>query len=145
MYSDAYGRARAEAKTAALHRWRDRQHEADRALIAIRATEGRRHRVARLIWKRRHGLELMAPNRVEPIIEELRQPVTKHGSPSIRVFDPTTFELDAMLKVIEENPLEPAIPPRVERVSDGAGGQIETIHNEPARETPDLPGLSGPL
>lgn len=145
LYSQIYGRARATAKTEALHHWRDRLHEVERRLVAIKSKEGRRHRLIRHRKKYRHGLDLTAPAHVEPIIEEFRQPITKHGEPSIRVFDPTKFDLGDMLTAIERAPLEPEIAPRVERVSDGAGGQIETIHDAPARETPDVPGLSGPI
>ena len=145
VYSEEYGRARAEVKTEALHRWRDRLHESERKLVGINASEGRRHRVVRRMSNHHRDLDLTAPTRVKPIIEEFRRGVTKHGKPAINVFDPTRFKLDALLYAIEGHPLEPAIPPTVENVSDGAGGFDRTIHNKPPQETPDVPGLSGPV
>jgi hypothetical protein len=146
LYSGAHGRKRAYAKTKALHSWRDRLHQAERELASIEATEVWAHR----LWRRLRPaypsrLELSAPEHVEPIIEEFRRPVTKHGAPGIKPFDPTVFRLEDVLKVVEAHPLEPEVPPWVERISDGGGGYHETVHENPEPETPDLPGLSGPM
>lgn len=83
--------------------------------------------------------------RVEPIIEELRQPITKHGHDHLKVFDPTAVRFKDVIEQIKENPLEPEVSPTVEYVSDGAGGHDRRVHNDPSPATDDLPGLSGPM
>jgi hypothetical protein len=145
LYTGTYGNARSAIKTAALHRWRDRLHAAERKIVAIRSREHRLHDMARKRKKYKYGLDLTAPTQVEPIINEFRQPITKHGQDRLKVFDPTKFELDDLLRAIEDNPLEPPIPPEVEDISDGAGGWSKEIRHEPPPETPDIPGLSGPI
>lgn len=142
----AYGERRASIKSAALHRWRDRLHQAERETVALSSSEGWIQRLLRDHWSfDRQGLDLTAPERVEPIIEELRQPVKKHGQPAIQVFDPTKFRLNDLLKVIEEHPLEPKVPPRVEWVSDGGGSGTYKFHDDPGSASPDIPGMSGPI
>jgi hypothetical protein len=61
-------------------------------------------------WTARDPLRLTATDRVEPVIEEFRGRVRKHGL-SQRVFDPTRFELGDLLEVIQKSPLEPAEQP----------------------------------
>jgi hypothetical protein len=144
IYSGAYGNARSAAKTEALHRWRDRLHVAERNIIEIESTENRTHRLVRRLRSER-GLALHAAEGVEPIIEEFRQPITKHGHDRLQVFDPTTVQLDDVIKGIRESPLEPAASPTVEYVSDGGGGRTRQVHDDPPPATDDLPGLSGPI
>lgn len=110
LWSGAHGRGRAEAKIQALHRWRDRKHQAERELAAIQAKETWAHG----LWRKASGrdeLELTAPERVEPVIEEFRRDVTRHGS-HMRVHDPTRFKLEELLELIEKSPLEPVDPPQ---------------------------------
>jgi hypothetical protein len=144
IYSGAYGNARSAPKTDALHRWRDRLHSAERSIVEIESKEGSFHRLLRRRRKYREGLTLHAAERVEPIIEEFRQPITKHGHDHLKVFDPTTVKLEDVIQRIRENPLEPEASPTVEYVSDGAGGHHRRVHNEPPPATDHLPGLSGP-
>jgi hypothetical protein len=145
IYSGAYGNARSAVKTDALHRWRDRLHRTERDLIAIKAKETAIHRLIRHRKRYRHGLDFYARERVEPIIEELRQPVTKHGADHLKVFDPTRLRLEDLIHQIKENPLEPEESPRVEYRSDGAGGHTRHVHNQPPPTPEDIPGYSGPL
>jgi hypothetical protein len=144
IYSGAYGNARSATKSAALHRWRVRLHAAERSIVEIESMENRSHRLLR---RRRspEGLALRAAARVEPIIDEFRQPITRHGQDHVKVFDPTTVQLDDVIRGIRESPLEPAVSTTVEYVSDGAGGRIRHVHNEAPPATDDLPGLSGPI
>jgi hypothetical protein len=145
IYSGAYGNARSYIKTNALHRWRDRLHSAERSMVEIESKEGSLHRLVRRREKYREGLALRAAERVEPIIEEFRQPITKHGHDHLQVFDPTTVRLEDVIEQIEKNPLEPDISPTVEYLSDGGGGRRRIVHDEPPAATDDLPGLSGPM
>jgi hypothetical protein len=145
IYSGAYGNARSAAKTDALHRWRDRLHSAERSVIEIESKEGPFHRFLRRRRKYQEGLALHAAERVEPIVEEFRQPITKHGHDHLKVFDPTTIRLGDVITQIRENPLEPEVSPTVEYVSDGAGGHHRQVHNKPSPATDDLPGISGPM
>jgi hypothetical protein len=136
---------RCSVKTDALHRWRDRLHRTERDLIAIKAKETAIHRLIRHRKRYRHGLDFYAGERVEPIIEELRQPVTKHGADHLKVFDPTKLRLEDLIHQIKENPLEPEESPRVEYRSDGAGGHTSHVHNQPPPTPEGTPGYSGPL
>lgn len=112
LYSGAHGLARAEAKTQALHRWRDRRHEAERDVATLQSRETWLHGLWRK-WSGHKPLELTAVHRVEPVIEELRRPVTAHGGkPSVKVHDPTRFKLEDLLDAIERSPLEPVEPPQ---------------------------------
>ena len=145
IYSGAYGNARSAAKTDALHRWRDRVHSAERSIVEIESKEGSFHRLLRKRQKYRGGLALRATERVEPIIEEFRRPITKHGQDHLKVFDPTSVKLEDVIDRIRENPLEPDVSPTIEYASDGAGGHHRQVHNDPPPATDDLPGLSGPI
>jgi hypothetical protein len=145
IYSGAYGNARSSIKTEALHRWRDRLHSAERSIIEIESREGPFHRLLRKRRRFRNGLDLAAAIRAEPIIDEFRQPVTKHGSEHLRVFDPTRVKLEDVIEQIKANPLEPNVSPRVEYQRTDGGGHRRIVHDEPPPATDDLPGLSGPI
>lgn len=145
IYTGAYGNARSYVKTDALHKWRDRLHVAEREMIEIEARENFFHRLERRLKGRGDALRLRAAEAVEPIIEEFRQPVTKHGTPSIQPFDPTRVKLSDVIAHIREIPLEPAEGPTVTRESDGGGGMIERVENKPDPASEDIPGLSGPM
>jgi hypothetical protein len=145
IFSGAYGQARSSIKTEALHRWRDRRHSAERSLIEIESKEGPFHRLLRRRRRFRDGLGLHAVGRVEPIIDEFRQPVTKHGHDHLVVFDPTSVRLEDIVEQIREDPLEPEVSPRVEYQRTAGGGHRRIVHDEPPPATDDLPGLSGPV
>jgi hypothetical protein len=116
-----HGLGRAEAKTQALYRWRDRLHEAQRQMAALQAQETWLHGLWRKRSKR-HPLELTAPQRVEPVIDEFRREVTRHGKPPVRVHDPTRLRFDELLDLIPKSPLEPAEPPEPVEGADFSAG-----------------------
>jgi hypothetical protein len=98
--SGSHLNARSAAKTAALHRWRDRLHVAERALVTIQGQEHWYHR----LWRRLPGysneLALTSASRVEPVIAEFRRDVETPGGESAPVSDPTRFTLDDLLSEI---------------------------------------------
>jgi hypothetical protein len=106
LYSGSHLNARTAAKTQALHRWRDRLHEAERDLVAVQVKENWAHR----LWRRRRSkyrneLGLTAEGRVEPVIQEFRRAVEIPGGATAEVRDPTTFTLDDLLVEIAKLPL----------------------------------------
>jgi hypothetical protein len=110
LFSGAHGVARAEAKTGALHRYRDRLHECERRLADLKSHESWAHG----LWRRRTKappIALAAAERVAPVLDEWRADVIQHGSgPSDRivVHDPTRWQLSDLLVEIKKQPLERA-------------------------------------
>jgi hypothetical protein len=108
FWSGAHGRARADAKTRVLHRYRDRLHESERRLLELESEESWVHTVWR---KRKHlpELALTSPTQLEPVLNEWRADVVQHGSSSadrILVHDPTRWKLDDLIGEVRERPLE---------------------------------------
>jgi hypothetical protein len=97
--------ARSAAKTRALHRWRDRLHMAEREQAAIQAQESWIHRLWRRWPRYENRLELIAIQRVEPVIEEFRRDVQTPSGKTEPVRDPTRFTLDDLLTEIHKQPL----------------------------------------
>lgn len=92
--------ARSAAKTAALHRWRDRLHAAERELVAVQGQERWYHRLWRHLPGYEDELALASATRVEPVIAEFRRDVETPGGKSEKVRDPTRFTLDDLLDEI---------------------------------------------
>lgn len=110
LWSSAHGVERSDAKSRALHRYRDQKHAAERKLADLKAREHWPHG----LWRRLSGrpeLGLTAPGRVERVLDEWRADVIQHGSgpaDRIAVHDPTRWRLEDLLDEIEQTPLEKA-------------------------------------
>jgi hypothetical protein len=93
LYSGIHGGQAAEAKTQALHEYRDQRWRTELALQRLAAAEGPWHRLWRGIRDSRAGLGLPAAAEIEPFLARWREPVTRHGSgptDAATPFDPTT-------------------------------------------------------
>jgi hypothetical protein len=93
LYSGIHGGQAAEAKTRALHEYRDQRWRTELSAQRLATAEGPWHRRWRRARSREHGLELPAALDVEPFLARWREPVTRHStSPTDAAtpFDPTT-------------------------------------------------------
>jgi hypothetical protein len=92
----------AEAKTRALHRFRDRCAESDRALADMLAEEARPHELYRR-WTRRSPLRLHGRDRTQPVIDDWRLASTVPGmEDQSPVYDPTRATLDDLIAELGE-------------------------------------------
>jgi hypothetical protein len=107
LYSGFLLRALAEAKTAALQRYRDRRAETERAFNDLVAEESWAHGLWRTITPRRKP-RLRSPERVEPVIDDWRSDVRRYGMGPVSVYDATTWTTDDLLRDVRERPLVPA-------------------------------------
>lgn len=100
--SSIHGAAAAEVKTQALHDYRDQRWRTELTLEGLGAAEAAWHRH----WRRRldvvGGLALPAADRVEPVLDRWRAPITRHGADMpVAPFDPTRRTLDDLLAELE--------------------------------------------
>jgi hypothetical protein len=106
LWGGAHGVAVAAAKERALHAFRDQERQARRDITRLRESETWAHGVWRKLRGRRRP-ELTASERVEPVLEVWRAPVTRHladktDSTVVEVDDPTRRNLDATITELEE-------------------------------------------
>ena len=106
LYSGARLAAIAEAKTSTLQRYRDWRAATERAFADLGAEESWMHAIWRVL-SRRGKLALRSFDRVEPVIDEWRTDVKRFGMGSARVYDPTRWSTDDLLRDVKERPLEP--------------------------------------
>jgi hypothetical protein len=105
--------ARAELKTAALQRYRDRRSESERALADLEAEEGWAHEVWRR-WKKLPALELSALRHIDLVIDEWRRPASASETSDEReVDDPTRWTFEDLLVDVRGRPLEDPEEPGV--------------------------------
>lgn len=96
LSSGAAGVSLGQAKERALHAYRDQEAAAHRDLARIYDREGWAHLLYRRVRKRPQ-LCLTAPNRVRPVLDVWRLPITRHLGPGDEpqpILDPTTRSLD---------------------------------------------------
>jgi hypothetical protein len=105
LNSGIHGAQRSEAKTRCLHRCRDHLHQAKRRIEDLQRHEGWLHAAWRRL-RRLPELALTAPERVAPVLDDIRKRTTRHGGEPAQVHDPTRFKLDDLLRQIKERPLE---------------------------------------
>jgi hypothetical protein len=106
FHSGIHLRARAEAKTRALQRYRDRLSQSERALEDLEAEESWPHGLWRFVT-RRPQLALRAPERVEPVIEDWRGQVAVAGmGDRAPVHDPTQWATEDLIRDVRERPLD---------------------------------------
>lgn len=84
LQSGAHGGARAEAKTRALRRYRDRLSETERAFAELLAQESRRHDLWRRL-RQRPKLKLNEPADASYVVDEWRKDVVRHGRSRARL------------------------------------------------------------
>jgi hypothetical protein len=95
FHSSAHGTAIAVLKEKALHEYRDQERQTRRDVAIVAQAENWMHR----LWRRGGELaQLEAPSRAEPVLEIWRSSVTRHGSPSIEVVDPTRRTLEETVR-----------------------------------------------
>lgn len=113
LYSGIHLGSRSEAKTQALQAYRDRCSESERALADLMADEGWPHE--RWRWLRgRRAHELEAAVRIEPVIDEWRAATTAAGmTDEAKIYDPTRWTTDDLLRDIRKRPLEAHTTPDV--------------------------------
>lgn len=110
LNSGAHGGARAEAKTRALQRYRDRRGVKDRAYAELVAAESWPHDLWRRI-RRNHALEYNVGFDGSTVVDEWRKPVTRHGGEPITVFDPSKPNVvEELIGDLLSRPLEPPTP-----------------------------------
>lgn len=108
LYSGAHGGARAEAKTGALHRYRDRRSVKDRAVAEVLAAESWPHDLWRLVRRNSLIRDVSASFDGGTVIDEWRKPVTRHGGEPITPFDPTRPNVvEELIADLFTNPLDP--------------------------------------
>lgn len=106
LHSGAHGAARAEAKTQALQRYRDRRSLKDRAFADLVAAEGWPHDLWRLV-RRINPIDYNIGFDGSTVIDEWRKPVTRHGGEPIPVFDPSKANVvEELIGDLFTHPLE---------------------------------------
>ncbi len=99
----------AAAKTRALHRFRDRRAETERAFADMLAEESWPHELYRR-WRGCATLEPHAPERVDPVIEDWRASTGVPGmTDRAPVYDPTLATLEQLIEQLAvRKQVEPA-------------------------------------
>jgi hypothetical protein len=106
FYSGPHLVARAETKTRALQRYRNRLSRAERALAHLIGEEGWTHERWRR-WRTHTELALHAPERLEPVINDWRGRVSVPGMEDRGpVHDPTRWTTNDLVRDARDNPLD---------------------------------------